>query len=225
MNTVEANWKVIKHNIGLACEASGRDPEDVTCIAVTKYVSPERAVEAVEAGITNLGENRVEGALEKHEAVSGRADIHFIGTLQSKKAKKIIGKCAYIHSLDRKSLAEEINKRSGEAVTECFVQVNVSGEESKAGLPPEEVEPFIESLVKLSGLRIVGLMTLAPFEEDAENTRPVFRQMKEMRRRIQEKNWAHAPCGYLSMGMSNDYMVAVEEGATHIRLGTSLVGE
>ncbi|GEK57321.1 YggS family pyridoxal phosphate-dependent enzyme [Marinococcus halophilus] len=225
MNTVESNWKAIKRNIGRACEASGRDPGEVTCIAVTKYVSPERAIEAVNAGITNLGENRVEGALEKYEAVSGRADIHFIGTLQSKKAKKIIGKCAYIHSLDRWSLAEEINKRSEETVTECFVQVNVSGEESKAGLSPEKVEPFIESLMKLPRLRIVGLMTLAPFEEDAERTRPVFRQMNELRGHIQEKSWAHAPCSYLSMGMSNDYMVAVEEGATHIRLGTSLVGE
>ncbi len=221
--TVAENLTQIQENIKHACEKAGRDPEDITIIGVTKYVTIERALEAVHSGVRHLGENRMEGFLEKHENIGEQAIWHFIGTLQSRKVKDIIDKIDYIHSLDRKSLAKEINKRTDKPV-DCFVQVNVSGEESKHGLQPEDVESFIDTLRNYPKIRVVGLMTMAPHVDDEQILRNVFQSLHKLKSTIQEKGWDHAPCQYLSMGMSNDYQVAIEEGATHIRIGSSLVG-
>ncbi|MFE7152796.1 YggS family pyridoxal phosphate enzyme, partial [Heyndrickxia sporothermodurans] len=139
---VSENLSIIKENIDIACKKSGRNPDEVTIIAVTKYVTTERAEEAVETGIVNLGENRDTGLIEKWDALKERAIWHFIGTLQTRKVKNIIDKVAYIHSLDRLSLAEEINKRAEKQIS-CFIQVNVSGEDSKHGINPEDVISFI----------------------------------------------------------------------------------
>ncbi|KOP82060.1 hypothetical protein AMS60_05910 [Bacillus sp. FJAT-21945] len=221
---VEENLQKIQENIEMACRRSNRHPDDVTIIAVTKYVTIERAQEAVEAGVVHLGENRDEGLLAKWDALRDKPTWHYIGTLQSRKVKNIIDKVDYIHSLDRISLAEEINKRA-EKVTNCFVQVNVSGEESKQGLSPDEVSEFVLSLSKYDKIRICGLMTMAPFTEDKMVLRTCFRKLNELQSKIKNLKLKYAPCAELSMGMSNDYAIAIEEGATMVRIGTALVGE
>lgn len=221
---VKDNLAAIKQKIEQAAARAGRKAEDVTIVAVTKYVSTDRAIEAVEAGIGHLGENRVEGIIEKHEVIGSRAKWHFIGSLQTRKVKSMIEYADYIHSLDRESLAKEINQRATKPV-QCFVQVNVSGEESKHGLEPVEVIPFIESLYRYENVRIGGLMTMAPLTEDRDVLRACFRQLASLRDEVQALNLPFAPCPELSMGMSNDYDIAIEEGATMIRIGTALVGE
>ncbi len=224
MNVTE-NLSVIQGKIEQACARSGRHSEDIRIIAVTKYVSEERTKEALEAGIRHIGENRAEGLLNKQSHIQEQdgAVWHFIGTLQTRKVKEIIGHADYIHSLDRLSLAKEINKRSS-AVQACFVQVNASGEQSKHGLNPEDVVPFIKGLREFENLKIVGLMTMAPLTEDPEVIRSCFRKVKELQREIIGLDLDFAPCTELSMGMSNDYEIAIEEGSTFIRIGTALVG-
>lgn len=224
MKSVESNLQIITEKIAKACEKVGRDPEEVTIIAVTKYVTIERAQEALKAGIIHLGENRDQELLKKYEVLGNQPIWHFIGTLQTRKVKKIIDKVDYIHSLDRLSLAEEIHKRANRKIP-CFVQVNVSGEESKHGLPPEEVLPFIQQLAMYSNIEIVGLMTMAPYIKDEQILRNCFRSLKQLQDEIQNLKLPYASCTELSMGMSNDYEIAVEEGATFVRIGTSLVGE
>ncbi|WP_179151921.1 YggS family pyridoxal phosphate-dependent enzyme [Oceanobacillus senegalensis] len=220
---VVTNLKNIENNIKEACEKSNRNMSEITVIGVSKYVTIERAEEAIEAGIKNLGENRNEGFLEKYQAIGEKVNWHFIGTLQSRKVKDIIDKVDFLHSLDRKSLAKEVNKRASKPV-DCFVQVNVSGEESKHGLAPENVIPFIEEMEQYPNVHIVGLMTMAPHIDDKERIRENFKDLAHLRNQIKEKQYKHAPCEYLSMGMSNDYSIAIEEGATHIRIGSKLVG-
>lgn len=214
----------IQNRIQEAANRSGRQTEDITIIAVTKYVSTERAQEALEAGIADLGENRDEGLNQKYEVIGNKATWHFIGSMQTRKVKSVIDKVDYIHSLDRESLAKEINRRAGKPV-KCFVQLNVSGEESKHGLDLEEAVPFIESLQVYPNIQVCGLMTMAPLIDDRAVLRNCFRKLAECRDRVQALRLPHAPCTELSMGMSNDYEIAIEEGATMIRIGTALVGE
>ncbi|RXI98720.1 YggS family pyridoxal phosphate-dependent enzyme [Anaerobacillus alkaliphilus] len=221
--TVKQNFAQIHQEIQEACERVGRDITNVNVIAVTKYVSDERAQEALDAGIHHIGENRAEEGLKKWHNLNGKGTWHFIGSLQTRKVKEIIDKFDYIHSLDRLSLASEIQKRASKK-TKCFVQVNVSGETSKHGLDPEELFSFVKELDKYPLIEVVGLMTMAPFE-DPEATRPFFKKLKELQQNVQALNLPYAPCKELSMGMSNDFQIAIEEGATFIRLGTSLVGE
>ncbi|MCF6410486.1 YggS family pyridoxal phosphate-dependent enzyme [Pseudalkalibacillus salsuginis] len=222
--SISKNLRQIKNDIAEACQNANRDHEKVSIIAVTKYVSVETAQEAVSAGIVHLGENRDDGFLHKYEQVNGDVQWHFIGTLQSRKVKSIIDKVDYIHSLDRMSLAKEINKRINRKI-KCFVQVNVSGEDSKHGLNAEETIEFIKKVSQYENIEIVGLMTMAPFISDEERLRAIFRTMRLLKEEVQALGLSHAPCTELSMGMSNDYKIAVEEGATFIRIGTSLVGK
>ncbi|OZI13303.1 YggS family pyridoxal phosphate-dependent enzyme [Bacillaceae bacterium SAS-127] len=218
------NLKDIQKNIEKACQKVDRDPTDIKLIAVTKYVSTERAQEALEAGIVHLGENRDEGLLKKWEVLKNEPVWHFIGSLQTRKVKNIIDRVSYIHSLDRLSLAEEINKRATQSIN-CLIQVNVSGEESKHGLQQEEVIPFVQQLAQLEKVNVCGLMTMAPLTEDEDLLRSCFKQLKQLQEQVQKLGLTYAPCQELSMGMSNDYTIAVEEGATMIRIGTALVGE
>ncbi|GAA0445784.1 YggS family pyridoxal phosphate-dependent enzyme [Lentibacillus halophilus] len=220
---VATNLEHVRQHIGQACANSNRDPEDITIIGVTKYVTIERAQEAIAAGVTHIGENRLEGFLDKYEYIQDDACWHFIGTLQSRKAKDVIDKADMIHSLDRMSLAKEIDKRATNP-TQCLVQVNVSGEASKHGLSPDEVLPFIKKLENYKNIRVAGLMTMAPHIDDEERLRSFFRSLASLRNTVQAEQLPNAPCDYLSMGMSNDYHIAIEEGATHIRVGSSLVG-
>jgi pyridoxal phosphate enzyme (YggS family) len=221
---VAVKLEAIKQQINEACLKVNRNPEEVRLIAVTKYVSIERAKEALEAGVTDLGENRDEGLLGKHAVLKDKPVWHFIGSLQTRKVKNIIHIVDYIHSLDRLSLAEEINKRASKLI-KCFVQVNVSGEESKHGMEPNEVIPFIKQLGGYEQIQIAGLMTMAPLTSDEGVLHRCFRQLKELRDEVQALHLAYAPCTELSMGMSNDFSIAIEEGATMVRIGTALVGE
>ncbi|WP_181348879.1 YggS family pyridoxal phosphate-dependent enzyme [Thalassobacillus sp. CUG 92003] len=222
--TVADHLQSLQQSIRQACEKSGRAPSDITIIAVTKYVTIDRAKEALAAGVNHLGENRKEEFLEKYQAIEGEAFWHFIGSLQSRKVKDIISYVDMIHSLDRRSLAKEINKRADQHVA-CFVQVNVSGEASKHGVAPDEVVDFVHSLEDFPNIKVVGLMTMAPHIEDEDKLRGIFRNLKALQIEIQSMHLNHAPCDYLSMGMSNDFQIAIEEGATHIRIGSSLVGD
>lgn len=221
---VAENLIHIRQKISNACQKVNRTPDEVKLIAVTKYVSIDRADEALEAGIINLGENRDDGLLAKWDVLGDKPLWHFIGTLQTRKVKNIIDKVEYIHSLDRISLAEEINKRALKKI-KCLVQVNVSGEESKHGLASEDVIDFIKNLRPYENISIEGLMTMAPFTEDEEQLRACFRKLRELRKQIKNLHLEYAPCTELSMGMSNDFEIAIEEGATMIRIGTALVGE
>lgn len=222
--SVAVKYEQIKQKINAACLNSARNPDEVKVIAVTKYVSIQRANEALEAGVINLGENRDEGLLQKWEVLGDKPTWHYIGSLQTRKVKNIINIVEYIHSLDRISLAEEINKRAEHKV-KCLVQVNVSGEESKHGLSAEEALPFIESLRKFEHIRVEGLMTMAPLTDNESQIRECFRKLRELREQVQALDLDFAPCTELSMGMSNDYGIAIEEGATMVRIGTALVGE
>lgn len=223
MKVIE-NLATIESNIQQACERSNREKKQVKVIAVTKYVSVERTKEAVEAGITHIGENRIEGLVEKQQSLGDKPIWHFIGTLQTRKVKDVVNHVDYIHSLDRLSLAEEIQKRANQPIN-CFVQVNASGEESKHGLSPEDVIPFIREIQKFDRVHVVGLMTMAPFTEDEMILRSCFQRLRNLQQEVINLQLENAPCLELSMGMSNDYEIAIEEGATYIRIGTALVGE
>ena len=223
MKVIE-NLQAIQENILQACMKSNRNPNEVKIIAVTKYVSNDRAKEAIEAGILDLGENYDEGLIAKWEVLQDKPTWHFIGSLQTRKVRNIIDKVDYIHSLDRPSLAKEINKRANKRM-KCLVQVNVSGEESKHGLAPQEVINFIKSIQDYPNIEVAGLMTMAPHTDDQSILRHCFRTLKSLQIEVQQMKLEYAPCTELSMGMSNDYAIAVEEGATLVRIGTALVGE
>ncbi|WYP25051.1 YggS family pyridoxal phosphate-dependent enzyme [Alkalihalobacillus sp. FSL W8-0930] len=222
---IKENLGTIGQHIKEACSRTNRQADHVHVIAVTKYVSDETTRKAIEAGVEHIGENRAEAGLAKKEAIKEQATWHFIGSLQSRKVKQVIHEFDYFHSLDRVSLAKEFQKQSVDGETiQCFVQVNVSGEESKAGVQPDELLSFIRQLEAFPAVCIVGLMTMAPFTERPEETRPVFSGLRKLRDEVKALQLPYAPCTELSMGMSNDYVVAIEEGATFVRIGTALVG-
>jgi pyridoxal phosphate enzyme (YggS family) len=226
---LEQRIKHVEERIREACRRSDRSREEIEVIAVTKYVSLESTQEAFQAGLVHIGENRMQDAQEKWDAIGaqGLGTWHFIGHLQSNKVKDVLGKFEYIHSLDRLSLAKEIEKKASqlEITAKCFVQVNISGEESKFGLAPEKIMSFLETIQAFKHIHIVGLMTMAPFEEEPERTRAVFKGLRELRDELNAKQILSYPVQHLSMGMSNDFEVAVEEGATFLRLGSILVGK
>jgi PLP dependent protein len=223
VDTIQSNLNQIHTQLETA-KANSPYNQNVQIIAVTKSVSVERTQEAVDASIYHLGENRPEGLMNKVEHINGDVVWHYIGSLQTRKVKQILPYIDYLHSLDRLSLADEIEKRA-EKPLKCFVQVNVSGEESKHGLNAEEAVAFIEALKDYKNIIVVGLMTMAPFTEDEAVIRQTFKGLKRLQEKIKEIKYSHAPCTELSMGMSNDFEVAIEEGATFVRIGTALVGE
>lgn len=227
MVCVEQNYQHICDNIRRACQRSGRSFDEVNVIAVTKYVSQETTKAALEAGIVHIGESRAQDGVPKWEALEGQGIWHFIGHLQTNKVGVILGKYQYVHSLDRLSLAKELEKKGKQegVVTQCMVQVNISGEESKFGLTPNEVLPFLRQIESFQNIELAGLMTMAPYVENPEETRWIFRALRELRDELQTYHFGNAPLSHLSMGMSNDYEIAVEEGATFVRIGTSLVGD
>lgn len=216
------NIKKIEESIATACAESGRAPEDVTLIAVTKTVDSATAEELVKKGIVNLAENRVDKMLEKQADLAEYSQIHWhlIGNLQRRKVKTIINQIDYFHALDSLSLAEEIQKRAEHTIP-CFVEVNVSGEDSKHGITLAETESFIAQLADYPVIQVVGLMTMAPFAAESEEILHYFQLLKAKQQEIAGKKWQHAPCTELSMGMSHDYPLAIKAGATFIRIGTA----
>ncbi|MFF3021549.1 YggS family pyridoxal phosphate-dependent enzyme [Gottfriedia sp. NPDC057948] len=221
--TVKQNYERISEQINTAKVRANRNDE-VTLIAVTKQVSTEVAKEVLAEGILQLGENRFEGLKEKQEHIKSDVVWHFIGSLQTRKVKDVIHKIDYLHSLDRLSLAEEIQKRAAEPL-KCFIQVNVSGEDSKHGIHPNDVIEFARQLSEFDKVQVVGLMTMAPFTEDITIIRNSFKGLKELQEKVKNLQIANISCSELSMGMSNDFEIAIEEGATFIRIGTDLVGK
>lgn len=207
---IKQNYEQIQKEIG----------EDVNIIVVTKYHTVEETLEAYEAGVRHFGENRIEGFLEKRKALPKDAEVHFIGTLQSRKVKDVIHELHYLHSLERESIAKKIEQAAVNVVN-CFIQVNVSNEESKHGLQPSEVEAFLEKLKDYKYVKVIGLMTMAPHVEDAAVIEGVFNELKELQRSLKTK---YPDLTELSMGMSNDYPIAVKNDATYIRIGSKIMG-
>lgn len=224
--SVEGNLTRLRERIAVVARRAGRNPGEITLVAVTKTVAIERIREAFDCGAKDLGENRVQEFLNKYQQLPSEIKWHFIGHLQTNKVNKIIGKADLIHSLDRWALAEELHKAAINAgqVARVLVQVNVAGENSKYGLAPTETVDFVATAVSLAGLSVQGLMTIAPWTVNPEEVRPVFRQLKEIARSVEERV-PGSKMHYLSMGMSGDWEVAVEEGANILRIGTSIFGE
>jgi len=216
------NVQEVTKRMEQASEKSSSEKQ-VQLIGVTKSVSSQVASELLAAGVTHLGENRPDGLLEK-QAELGRTACtwHFIGTLQTRKVRQIIDSIDVLHSLDRLHLAEEINKRT-DRIIDCFIQVNISGEESKQGIAPEDVPSFLHEIGQYPAIRVIGLMTMAPLTEDTTRVREVFRSLKTLQEEVKAKKLSYAPCTELSMGMSSDFEIAIEEGATFVRVGTTLV--
>ncbi|WP_405173296.1 YggS family pyridoxal phosphate-dependent enzyme [Paenibacillus sp. FSL H8-0260] len=224
--TLQERIAEVEERVARACAASGRDRNDVKVIAVTKYVSLEMVSSVLEAGLEHVAESRWQDAEHKWKVLGDKGTWHFIGHLQTNKVKDVIGKFQYIHSLDRMSLAQELHKKALAADQEVnvFLQVNISGEDTKFGQSPEAVPGFLREIASLDRVKVIGLMTMAPLEGDPELTRPVFRGLRELRDELNQLALTPEPITELSMGMSNDFEVAIQEGATWVRLGTVLVG-
>ncbi|HEX2953332.1 MAG TPA: YggS family pyridoxal phosphate-dependent enzyme [Bacillota bacterium] len=219
------NIKVIKERIHNAALRSGRSPQDIQLVAVTKHVPAERVREALLAGVGDLGENRVQEGLSKMAFLEEyHPKWHLIGSLQTNKVRQTVPAFALIHSLDRWRLAEALALWGEElqTVIPVLIEVNVSGEASKHGMSPAELPDFLDAICNLHYLKPRGLMTMAPYVENPEETRPVFRELKSLLKTMAETRDLGPEWKELSMGMSNDYEVAVEEGATFVRVGTAI---
>ena len=222
--SIADNLKRIEERISLSAEKSGRKREDITLCAVTKKVDSSACLELMSLGVKNLAENRVQSLLEKYETIGNNADWHLIGHLQTNKVKYIADKVSLIHSVESIKLAEEINKKAKACgkIQDILVEVNVAGEESKFGIRPEETESFIEQISSLENICVRGLMTIAPFPEQKGENRKYFSKLRELFVDIQSKKYDNSNIDILSMGMSRDYVDAIYEGATIVRIGTAL---
>lgn len=226
--TVASNLEVIKGKVKQASIRANRSLDDIQVIAVTKTVEIDLMKEAISEGLVNLGENRVQELTRKYEILNdNNIKWHLIGHLQKNKVKYIVDKVELIHSLDSYDLALEIERRAGDIgrTIHCLVQVNVSGEETKYGIEPNEVATFINKLEDLKYVQVDGLMTIAPYTEDNEETRVYFKRLKNIFDDISALNLKNSSMKYLSMGMSNDFEVAIEEGANLVRIGSAIFGE
>lgn len=224
---IKENLTTINQAIQTACLHSGRNTDEVTLIAVSKTKPAALLKEAYQEGCRDFGENKVQELIDKYEQLPKDIKWHMIGHLQRNKVKYIVGKTALIHSVDSLKLAEEISKESTkkEVTTAVLIEVNVAGEESKFGVAVEEAESLIQSVALLPGIVIKGLMTIAPYVADAEENRQYFERLKQLSVDISRKNIDNVNMNVLSMGMTGDYAVAIEEGATYIRVGTGIFGE
>jgi pyridoxal phosphate enzyme (YggS family) len=224
MSNLSENLKRVQGRIAAAAERSGRSPEEIRLVAVTKTVPAEVIESAVSCGVTIVGENRIQEALVKHSQVTAPVRWHMVGHVQRNKVKKALEIFDLIHSVDSFRLAREISDRSETLgrPADILVQVNTSGEPSKFGLPPGETIPFLESLAPLPGLRILGLMTIGAFLPEAERVRPCFRQLRGIFERAKDLELPNGDMRFLSMGMTNDFEVAIEEGANMVRIGTAI---
>ena len=220
------NLHEVQENIRKACERSGRNPEDVTLIAVSKTKPVSDIEQIYAAGIREFGENKVQEMNDKQKVLPGDINWHMIGHLQRNKVKYIVDNVAMIHSVDSVRLAEEISKEAVKknVTVDILVEVNVAKEESKFGLYTEDVRQFVEQISKLPGINIKGLMTSAPFVDNPEDNRQYFKKLKDLSVDINAKNIDNVHKDILSKGMTKDYVIAVEEGATRVRVGTAIFG-
>lgn len=224
---VAENLRNVEEKIREACRRSGRDRKDVLLICVTKTKPVSLLEDAYRAGERAFGENRVQEIVDKFPRLPEDIDWHMIGHLQKNKVKYLMDRCVMIHSVDNEALAAVINREALKAgrIMPVLIEVNVAGEETKFGVSPEETEDLIRKIAVLPGIRVSGLMTIAPYTEDPETNRPYFRQLRELSVDIKNKSIDNVSMDHLSMGMTGDYEVAIEEGATMIRVGTGIFGE
>lgn len=221
------NYKEVEKKVCEACSRAGRDRSEVTLIAVSKTKPVEMLKEAMMAGADVFGENKVQELCEKYEVLPKNLHWHMIGHLQRNKVKYIVDKAELIHSVDSLRLAEEISKEAEKKKVQVsvLIEVNVAEEDSKFGVKVEDTENLIREIAQLPNVHIQGLMTIAPYVENAEENRPIFRTLKKLAVDIKMKNIDNVHMDVLSMGMTGDYEVAVEEGATMVRVGTGIFGE
>jgi len=223
---IEANLQAVRERIAAAAHRAGRDPAEITLVAVTKTQPVEVIRAAYELGLRDFGENRVEEAETKFHLLPDDIRWHMVGHVQSRKAARAVSPYVLVHSVDRVKLARRLNRFAGEAGRRLpiLLEVNVSGEATKYGFSPDEIEPAVEAMRAFEHLRIRGLMTMAPIVTDPEDARPVFVALRELRDRLATRfpdlDWHH-----LSMGMTDDFEVAIEEGATIVRIGRAIFGE
>lgn len=221
-NRIEA----VRGKVADALERSGREADGARVLIASKYYSIDQISPLAEAGIEILGENKSDDLAEKQEAYGDKFEWHFIGHLQRRKAKEVVPRVSLIHSVDSVRLIEELRKRAPEEGINVLLQVNVSGEESKYGVSENEVESLLESAAETEGLvKVGGFMTIAPMVEDAEDVRYVFAKLRKMRDSLRRSWSAEFDLSDLSMGMSGDYEVAIEEGATLVRIGRTIIQE
>lgn len=217
----KSNVDKVFESVSKACHDAGRSEDSLSVIAVTKYVDYNIASQLVEAGVRHIGENRVDKFLEKYEALKDKnLTWHLIGSLQRRKVKDVINLVDYFHALDSVKLAQEIQKRAEHKI-KCFLQVNISGESTKHGFSMAELEEALPKLECLDNIEIVGLMTMAPIEADEATLVDIFKQAKLLQETIEDKKIKNMPMTELSMGMSGDFPLAIQEGATFIRIGTA----
>ena len=219
MNLVE-NADLVRQQVETARNKVNRQ-DQVNVIAVTKYVDVATTEALVKTGIQHIGENRVDKFLEKYQALK-EYDLtwHLIGRLQRRKVKDVINLVDYFHALDSVKLAQEIQKRAEHPI-KCFLQVNISGEESKHGFAPDELDDVLAEIAQLDKIEIVGLMTMAPFEASQEELQDIFSKTHQLQKQLEKKQLKNMPFSELSMGMSRDFEVAIANGATYVRIGTS----
>lgn len=219
MNLIE-NKERIFSQVAKAMETVNRR-DQVNVIAVTKYVGIDQAKALVDTGVCHIGENRVDKFLEKYQALKDEGlTWHLIGSLQRRKVKEVINYVDYFHALDSMKLAQEIQKRASHPI-KCFIQVNISGEESKHGFSKEELLTVLPDLSSLDQIEYVGLMTMAPFEAQTEELQKIFKETQELQQYIREQQFPNMPMTELSMGMSRDYKEAIQCGSTFVRIGTA----
>lgn len=220
---ISDNLQKIGQEIQDSCALVSRPRSEVTLIGVTKSVDLEQTIELADLGVHHLAENRADAFLSKKNAMSDFADLtwHFIGNLQRRKVKSVINEIDYFHALDTIKLAAEIQKRAVKVI-KCFIEVNVSKESSKQGIAPSQLAEFVRQLAPFDKIKVVGLMTMAPFDSTKEEQVQIFSQLKKLQESIQKKKISYAPCSQTSMGMSNDFSSAIQAGATFVRIGTAL---
>ncbi len=224
---IRENLNIVEQTVAASCKKAGRGREEVTLIAVSKTKPLSDLQEAYEAGVRDFGENKVQELIDKIPALPSDIRWHMIGHLQRNKVKYIIGKVSMIHSVDSLRLAEEISKEAvrKDTAVDILIEVNAAGEESKYGVTLEEAPKLVRQIASLPGIHIKGLMTIAPFTENPEDNRSFFRKLMQLSVDIERKNIDNVDMAVLSMGMTGDYTVAIEEGATCVRVGTGIFGE
>lgn len=223
---VKDNYKYIKQQVFETAKKCGRNADDITLIAVSKTKPLSDIEELIQIGVSDFGENKVQELCNKYENVSKPVHFHLIGHLQTNKVKYVVDKACLIHSVDSVKLAKEIQKEAAkkQIIVPVLIEVNVAEEESKFGLRMDEVIPFLHEISSFSNIHVKGLMTIAPFVENPEENRCYFRTLKQLSLDIISKNIDNIDMSVLSMGMTNDYKVAIEEGATMVRVGTAIFG-
>ena len=224
---IRENLAYVEEHISQACAVCGRNREEVTLIAVSKTKPVEALEEAYACGVRDFGENKVQELLDKEAVLPKDIRWHMIGHLQRNKVKYVVGKAFLIHSVDSLRLAEEISKEAQkkQVMADILVEVNVAGEESKFGSTTEDAVLLVSQIAGLPGIRIKGLMTIAPYVENGEDNRKYFSKLRQLAIDISQKNIDNVTMDVLSMGMTGDYEVAVEEGASYVRVGTGIFGE